>query len=369
MPNEADNAKELEAKAAGEAAAAEEKTEVKSKNIIGIHDVNDRYISTRDRRSAEEDRALQAKALENYKRMRTVQHGIVAGVMPFQNEETGDEVMCLSMIYEQASGIMVLIPFQNVFLNEIINPKSIDLKTAEGKAAYLKRQTQILRKMLGAEIPYTVEYVYSRPDEVIVIGSRAQALLIERDVYFEREETPGKKGTFVDKTIYRGKVLTVDPEKIIVTYGGVDKILRKQYVTNQFSADLRRLYQTNDLISIKVFNAKYDEKGKLVNVDFDALSGELYEAQEKAKKLKPGTTCLATISKITPYTSKDGLRGNTVYGWIEIYNVPCRFRSVPTNRYGMELHIGDQVMVTVTDMDDKGYITCKGTQVTRSTGF
>lgn len=268
----------------------------------------------------------------------------------------GHKVFGISFIDEQ--GIPVLIPYNKVFQNDPIDYTSVDLSTKEGAEDYLKRQRQLLEPMMNAVIRWIPEAVVEPDDEdgtVTVVGSRTAALTVDRQNYFLSENP-----NIVENGTYHGRIVVASKHSALVQLGGVEKMIPQFYLTNKYCDDVREIFSPGDIIPITVRNIEIDrENGIVTNVDFDCLTGELMEAQDRIKLMTPGAFTTARISKALNLDSDENSVSRTrLIAWCEAYKAPVKITSVPINRYGVPFKKGDDVTIKVTGRDDAGYPTC-----------
>lgn len=279
----------------------------------------------------------------------TILKARVASVQPLRLR--GLQTACLAFPLDaKINDVKVVIPFKEVFQNE---PKfeGTDALTEEGEKDLLKRQMQFLRGLIGAVVRYLPENIIEQADgSYTIIGSRANALAIEREYYYCRENANIKVGG-----IYNARVMVVNPGNATIALGGVEKVIPIRSLTNRYCPDLRDLYEAGSVIPVFISDLKVKDND--VDVTFDCLKGEAYSSMDNAKSIVRGEVTFARISKIVPYTEPDGTKRTRLYGWHESWNLPVRFTKIPANRHGRPIEIGDRVRFVVVAQMEDGYIT------------
>ena len=294
---------------------------------------------------------------------RSYMRGPVCGVEVLKSKE-GDKAACLSV--KMNNGIKVVIPYNEVFQYDPIDERSVNTHTPEGKEDLFRRQTQVLRKLIGLDVLFIPKALFEDNEEGItsVLASRSDALRQQRHTYYIAADN--SRPHIRENNLYDATVMSVGAAQIMVELHGMEMRIFKEYLTNKYVENLEDVYHVGDKIPVLVSEIRTEtgEDGQdHIRAKFNAIIGEIEEYRPNLRflKNKEGTICFAKISKVRRRgEDSDGFR---FYGWIENYDLPLKITNIPISKTGRPIQIGDRVQVVVRNVDVghdgyvRGYVT------------
>lgn len=327
--------------------------------------VQTRALKDRARR-AKEERIRQEQA--NLARISSLNHAkeqekviwgkvtAIETILPPDHVE-GDVSRAICAVIMLDGYIKVFIPFDDFYLDNPLNLKTVDLSTIRGQLAYYNRQKQVLQKTIGLEVPMIITQAeYDKAsDTTSVLASRAKAALLQRHKYYIAPSTRMVKGDY-----YEATVISVGPQSLGLTLNGYDFVIPKYELTNKPINDLRSVYQPGDKVKGRLRNYKVRD-GKLVSIEFNTIEWELEVAKSHHALVTPGRTVgIATITRIFRQRADGNI---TIYAWLNGYDIPVKIRDIALNSFSRELTAGEDVRIVVTGFLNSGYIKarCEGT--------
>lgn len=264
--------------------------------------------------------------------------GVLTGTMELGDEE--NQEVCAVMLYDNE--VKILIPYPEFFRRPAY--------TGNSKEEQNRKKT-LLQDMIGAEINCIITSADFQ--EGTIIASRVKALeILERINYTPDEKT--KRRRINVKDFAWGRVMAVRSRSIIVNLGGIDATIRANNLTHKFIENentLRDMFHVNDRIQVEVDEIREMENGRY----FIRISRKSLELIDSMIKLENHVAphhyekCVATISDIKP--NKENI---TMY--LDQYKMPAISKSVPSDRFGDYLKVGDKVLVTVISYRRDGMI-------------
>ena len=297
------------------------------------------YVAARDAR--QDDAATIGRYLTAQNR-NNVMMGTISGV-----EVRGKHTFWV--IYD--GPVVVMIPFRDALpYLDSITEKTPDFQV---------RQTQLLTKSVGAEIPFTVEAYETDADSgtFLVYGSRRNAMERIRNRYFGAHAS---KPVAVDDTV-QAKFLAVGPHAAWVSVMGVDVRIRPQVISHRYMDDMTTVYKAGDEITMRVQGIGM-ENG-LPTLNLSALPCELEESRRRLNRIRQGNRYKATITSHRVVKTVDPQTKNTTARyvatmWLEGVNV-AGFATVAHAHAKGTAHSGDEVLVEVDSLTRNGYARCR----------
>lgn len=249
-------------------------------------------------------------------------------------------------------GIRLTIPFKEMMTDDVIDMSTIDLSTSQGRYEYFHRQQQMLSKFLGLEVSVCITEVTDdprMPGEKLIAASRREAAQKNmRKTFFSKDAC--RNGD-----LCTGKVMTVGPHSLLLSFGGVDTVVHQGRISYRYMPQLDERYRVNDRIEFIMSGLKAEE-GK-VSFSPDAKGAELLKNIKRlseAAVIYPGTR---TKGIITSIRGRDTGR-LTIQLWLPDYDLPAFAYSVSPNWFGSEPKYADEVLLAVDEVKrDKGYLS------------
>lgn len=278
------------------------------------------------------------RSLQKAYKAKKIIHGVMTGIMKIDDKE--DQEVCAVMLYDNE--IKILIPYPEFFRNQTYTGNSKEEQN---------RKKALLQDMIGAEIDCIITSADFQKGTII--ASRAKALEILEKINFTPDEKT-KRRRINEKDLAWGRVMAVRSRSIIVNLGGIDATIRANKLTYRFIENentLHEMFHVNDRIQVEVNEIRKMENGRYY-IYISRKSLELIDSMIKLEN-NGGPSydeqCEATISDIKP-----NKKNITMY--LNQYKMPAISKSVPSDRFGDYLKVGDKVLVTVKSYSNDGMI-------------
>lgn len=308
---------------------------------------NNRNNQNREARIAENQAKLaNESSIESIRRTRHILNGKIIAV----SEATIDSELkvCVSVLVEE--DYIFHVPFEEMYNTEIIDMRTVDLTTENGKNAYRARQRQMLAKTIGLSIPIIIKHIvpdYDGNGHKLFIGSRKMAAEMIRKSAFNPERPRYRDGEY-----YEATVISVTSHSLAATFSGVDFVIQQHSLTERYLTDLQSHYHTNDRIPFLMKNLQIN--GDEVKFEADPKAAELRDALNRQYLIGVNTIAKAIITRI--YSAGNNIN---IYAWLPDYKMACKIPFMPANDFGKEMKSGDEIQVLITGFRNSGYLDAK----------
>lgn len=249
----------------------------------------------------------------------------------------------------------VLIPFEDLYRDNPIDMSTVDTSTKEGWANYERRQRQLVKKLFGVEISFTVEKIdVTSPDDYAILGSRVKALAKEERRNFGERSTALKEGDFCEATI-----LSVGDHALFVNLGGVDAQIPLRKVTYAYLLSLKTKYEAGQQMPVYIEQIRKDPTTGRVSLVLSGKQCELQKAKQAqmAGLIKTGMETTAQIVSVRP--SRTHSNRIVIMGWLNYLKMPVVIQSIDPRSIDMPLTAGHNVRVEITEVRDSGFIQAR----------
>lgn len=308
-----------------------------------------------ERRRAETEKVHRAitrnAALEEAARVRLMTDVTISGI---EEIEIGELSCAAASAFTEigGEGIRLTIPFKEMMTDEVLDMSTIDLSTSKGRYEYFNRQQQMLSKFLGLQVSVCITDVTDdprMPGEKLIAASRREAALKNmRKTFFSKDAC--RNGDLCS-----GKVMTVGPHSLLLSFGGVDTVVHQGRLSYRYMPQLDEKFRVNDSIDF-LMSGLETEEGK-VSFSPDAKGAELLKNIKRLSEsavIYPGTRTKGIITSI---------RGRntgklTIQLWLPDYDLPAFSYNVSPNWFGSEPRYADEVLLRVDEVKrDRGYLS------------
>lgn len=262
----------------------------------------------------------------------------------------------------------VSIPFSELFSSEALDMSTVDLSTQLGIRKYARRQQTMAAKFVGVEISFLVTHMDDVRDCTIedhfIAGSRKAALEKERRQNFfpSRRGTPAriKRGDDVEATI-----IGVANHSIRVCIGGLDVSIPMFRLTFKWVPDAVVAFAPGQKVKLRITDLETTDDFK-VKLQASMKPLEREAAILRSGFVNPGMQVRGIITAIVSVDEfgnpKEKLEKASSGGrieanaWLPGLAMPARITGFPPFRYGTYLRTGDEVLLSVNRMDERGLI-------------
>lgn len=265
--------------------------------------------------------------------------GKIAGV-----EIRGDHAFW--MIYD--GPVVVMIPFREALPTFMEDEKFPAV-----------RQRQIMTKVIGATIPFTVEKMEAGEGIYYVYGSRRKAIdRISKWYFGETAAQPAKVGD-----VMTGTFLSVGENAAWLNVDGEDIRIPNTQLSHRYMANLKEYFSVGDQIDLCLQRINTRPKKGDPKYVFSALPCEMEECKTRHRLIRRGNRFVATVTShqvvntTDPVTKKAGSYYSAAL-WLEGIEVPG-YATVTNSHARGQAHSGDKVEVEVEDIAMNGYVRCR----------
>lgn len=157
------------------------------------------------------------------------------------------------------------------------------------------RKTQILSTMVGAIVDFIVRGIdRNDPDNIIIVGSRADALRKKRFEYFTSSNPVFNKEKH---DTAEARVIAVSEQSARLEIFGVELTLPMNELRWDWVVDLREHLSPGDVIPVKILDESVDEDGN-INLKVSGKKALKNTAESALKKIKVGNKCRGIVTQI-----------------------------------------------------------------------
>ncbi len=251
-------------------------------------------------------------------------------------------------------GFRVVIPCSEMYVSDPLDNKTITTATER-----LKREKQMLQKLLGAEIPFIITGINGMPnikdkEGYAVVASRKKAIekIAARNYNIRRNTGEGliKEGDIVEATI-----VSVGSHAVFINVAGFDVSLPVFKLTHRYISDCKNNYNVGDTVNVSISEIEYDEKGHATSIKVSGKEAEVPDFLNRIHILSSGTRCMGRITSIR--SSKKNPEKTVILLYLEDFDLPAIAMYTQIDTIVKPLQTGDTVVFSVFDTKDNGYVT------------
>lgn len=272
-------------------------------------------------------------------------HVRIFGAGEMEDQSEGRKMACAYGRSEDDGLAVYAIPFDEMFEKPDDIISEYDISTEEGKSDYLKRQQQVLRKLITYRCPVTViSAVVDTAGHTRIFASRVQALRNIRRNYFITEKR------YIVGEMYTATVMSVGRTSLAVTFNGVDFVLPLWQLTYRYVQKMEHFFAVGDELEFKLKGCEVkDEDNILLDTDFKAAERDKMLIMQNFVDI--GTALVGIVVNVNRYK-------NTPHIYIDFPDVGiCGFATnLNPDRIDGALKSGDGVLCSVKSHEINGLI-------------
>lgn len=285
--------------------------------------------------NAEREKTLSSwEQLKNARHERRILNGTIIGV-----ETLNGKINVAILLF---GGFRIIVPFEEMYTNG-----AIDMSTVHSKDQRVRRELQMLQKLLGAEIPFIITEMTGSPaanSEYAIVASRRLAIKNIAARNFNIHKSTGTS-RIQAHDIVESTVISVGPHAVFVNIAGIDKSISVFRLTYKYVTDCRDLYHPGDTINVYINNVKHNNDGEVVDIDVSAKIAERPAIAERMKKITEGMRCMGIITSVRQSFANPNKTVTMLY--LEAFDVPATALYTQIDSVVKPLQTGDRVIFSV----------------------
>lgn len=304
-------------------------------------------------------------AMNTAMKRKSIIKGVVSHVEEHKNPDNGESTFMLAVILE--GRYKGLVPFAEIYQENPIDMRTVDVSTAKGKADLLKRIRAMCEKLLLLTIPLIITDMsidtnaqFDGDYPYVILASRRMALgILENQNY--NEDRPGGAQIHEGDTVM-AQITSVGIYGIAVVVGGVDTRIPMYNLTYTPLMDARTAYNVGEEIPVHVNRIQKGDDGHY-SVSVDAKRPELEKAKKRHKLLPVGSVVMGIITSVRPVKRPGRPAGSlNIIAYIRSHDCPAIVRDMPANMLGREPKFGDELLLSVKGYTPGGFVItdCRG---------
>lgn len=299
-----------------------------------------------------EDEARRAKNNEireknriNWMQLQSAQHENRILSSTIISVETLNEniVVCTVMF----NGFRIIIPCAEMYVSP-----PVDMSTVHNDTERVRREKQILSKLLGAEIPFIITNIQGSPekDDYAIVASRKSALTKTAARNFNRRGREGhaliEEGDIVEATI-----VSVGRHAVWANVQGMDVSIPIYLLTHKFIGNAADVYHPGEKLNVYIRNVEYDDKGHATRIVASGREPEIQGFIPKLKRITSGANYLARITSIRKSRADESRTVITLF--LEDVGVPGFASYMRIDTMAVPPCTGDKVVFSAYRVDEE----------------
>ena len=254
----------------------------------------------------------------------------------------GDQLEVAAIVMMEKA-FKVIIPYSELFPQSPVSPADFNnLKTGTDRFNFMRRKRQFIQRMIGGETPFCLTAYEMDGDNMILLGSRAQAMKEQR-----RSDFGGRNPKYKVGDVVSAKITSVNNSSIVVMFGGVDVVIRQMRLTRRFYLDLHDGYKVGQEIRAVLTDIQTDASGDVTSITLDPIRVELADAMSRYHNLRDNGRTKAIITGVRERTLPDGRKVRNMYAYLPAYDLFARVVRMDANTFGRNITVGTGVLVRV----------------------
>lgn len=218
----------------------------------------------------------------------------------------------------KVKGFRIIIPCEELFVKP-----PVDMSTVTSNETRVKREKQMLTKLLGAEIPFIIKEIQGSPNsEYAVIASRKDAIqrMASHNFNLKNGYSRINEDDLVEATI-----LSVGNHAVFVNVQGIDISIPIHQLTYRFVPNAIEAFSPGQKINVVVKNIERDEKGHVTEIFVSGKTAEIPDFISRIDEAKEGMNVLGRITSIRQRRSANGTpqNGTIVRLFLEELELPA----------------------------------------------
>ena len=254
-------------------------------------------------------------------------------------------------------GFRVIIPYSEMYVDP-----PIDKSTLRTDVDRVRREKQILDKLLGSEINFIITEISGIPDKngsdanaYAVIASRKEAIAKIAARNFNKRRFDGQANVNIGD-IVEATIISVGMHAIWVNVKGFDVKIEMYRLTHQYIDDCRNNYEPGQTIKVYISDIDYDVDGVAQSIVVSAKAAEVYDFIPRLKNIKSGMHILGTITSISKSKKNPGQTNIRLF--LNSFNVPAiAVYAQMIDTMATPPRTGDVVVFSVHSVkEERGYV-------------
>lgn len=295
-----------------------------------------------ERNRIKEEKIMNWEGLRNARKDSRIVYGRIVSIETM-NETT---VVAVASVGE----FRVVIP-----ISELYKEQPLDTSTVRNTKDKVRRENQMLSKLLGLEIPFIITEISGNMNEdYAIIGSRKRALERISSYNFRKNQTGQalvNVGDVVDAT-----VISAGYHSIFANVKGVDVTLQAYQLTHRYVGLVKDSYHTGDIISVEIKDIEYDADGSVSKLLVSGKSPEIQSFIPKLKHINRHSRYLGRITSIR--STSDGKTRINLF--LDDAGVPAIALSTKIDNLATAPRTGDTCLFEIVNKnEDSGFVTGK----------
>lgn len=299
-----------------------------------------------------EDEARRAKNNEirerirvNWMQLQSALHENRILSSPIISVETLNEniVVCTVMF----NGFRIIIPCAEMYVSP-----PVDMSTVHSDTERIRREKQILSKLLGAEIPFIITNIQGSPekDDYAIVASRKAAITKTAARNFNRRgrdgHAPIEAGDITEATI-----VSVGRHAVWANVQGMDVSIPIYLLTHRYVGNAADVYHPGEKIDVYIRNVAYDDKGHATGIVASGREPEIQGFIPKLKRITSGANYLARITSIRKSRTDESRTVITLF--LEDVGVPGFASYMRIDTMAVPPCTGDKVVFSAYRVDEE----------------
>lgn len=279
-----------------------------------------------------------------------------------ENTVLNGEIVAIEVLNESVvvavvkiNGFRVIIPCEEMYVES-----PVDMSTVTNKDRLIRREKQMLTKLLGAEIPYVIHEISGDANgEYAILGSRKRAIqkIAARNFNKHNGYARINEGDIVEATI-----ISVGNHAVWANVQGIDTSIPIFRLTHRYVGNASEAYAPGMKKNVVIKEINYDESGKCVSIAVSGKDAEIPEFLPNLSEVSSGMNVLGTITSIRKSRQPHGQTIITLF--LDKLEVPAMAMYTKIDTLTNPPMTGDKVVFSVYKTDEERGL-CIGTIIRR----
>lgn len=248
-------------------------------------------------------------------------------------------------------GFKVMVPCSEMYVKPPLDMSTVNMDTDR-----IRREKQILQKLLGSEIPFLITDIAGSPEgDYVIVGSRKAALTRMADRNFTKRKYDGKSRISEGDTV-DAVAVTVGQHAVWANVGGIDVSIPIFLLTHRYVAEATEMYRPGQIFPVYINKIEYDAEGHVKKLNVSGRIPEIAEFLPRLKQIVPGESCLGRITSIRKSRSDESRTIITLF--LEHAEVPAIASYTRYDTLASPPLTGDTVIFSVYKVNEEhGVVT------------
>ena len=236
----------------------------------------------------------------NWEQLKSARHEnriLTSTVISVEAFNDGKMIGCVVMF----GGFRIIIPCEEMYVNS-----PLDTATIAGESDRIRREKQMLSKLLGTTVPFIITNIVGNPEssEYAVIASRKAAITRTAARNFNKHGRNGKANIEAEQ-IVDADIISVGKHAVWANVCGLDVSIPTYLLTHRYVGLVSDVYKPGDKLKVYIRNIDYDESGHALGIEVSGREPEIEEFIPRLKHVSSGAMYLGRITSIRRSASDD----------------------------------------------------------------